>query len=426
MNSIEKKLWGAALFASMMGVTGMASAGAPLSQGEIVTYLKQSGVWGPGLNPTLLRIVPGAVAPLAPEDSQAIVTDEPSDYGNYYRGMSIAIASKRTVFATGWQGKIKEIDVTSETTSVFASGGFLDYPYGIAIEANGDLIVYDLPPFGSPELIRIDRVTKAQMIVAQGGHLNDHAATSKIAIGADGGIYFTKAAENTLVRVDPITGAQEVVVSGDPLFATAADLERSRKFPNEIVSVTGPSGAGPDWIRVERTDITASPATRQVVTSSQDINFLDTVDIALEWDDSVVAVTDNTGNILRIDPQGNVEPIELLVQPSWPVGVEVMQPECGDGIDNDLDGMVDIADTFCVSALDRNESPECSDGVDNDGDGLTDFGQDPQCLTPETDKEASGCANSISPISGPSTPFVLTLTLVGLWASRRRSEQLAL
>jgi hypothetical protein len=49
-------------------------------------------------------------------------------------------------------------------------------------------------------------------------------------------------------------------------------------------------------------------------------------------------------------------------------------PECGDGIDNDGDGHVDVdGDVGCPTATSDIESPECQDGVDNDGNLLVDF-----------------------------------------------------
>ncbi len=47
--------------------------------------------------------------------------------------------------------------------------------------------------------------------------------------------------------------------------------------------------------------------------------------------------------------------------------------ECGDGVDNDGDGAVDLADGGCNSALDTSEAMDCDDGLDNDGDGRIDF-----------------------------------------------------
>jgi hypothetical protein len=49
---------------------------------------------------------------------------------------------------------------------------------------------------------------------------------------------------------------------------------------------------------------------------------------------------------------------------------------CGDGVDNDGDGLVDDADPGCENTQDASERSalyECDDGVDNDGDGGTDY-----------------------------------------------------
>ena len=51
--------------------------------------------------------------------------------------------------------------------------------------------------------------------------------------------------------------------------------------------------------------------------------------------------------------------------------------DCVDGLDNDLDGSIDLADPGCTDAFDGSEkSPdlECDDGEDDDGDGRVDFG----------------------------------------------------
>lgn len=70
----------------------------------------------------------------------------------------------------------------------------------------------------------------------------------------------------------------------------------------------------------------------------------------------------------------------------------VNQPACSDGLDDDLDGLIDHpADPGCDSPTDASErSPalECDDGLDNDLDELIDHPADPQCLSPTTPFEA--------------------------------------
>jgi DNA-binding beta-propeller fold protein YncE len=51
---------------------------------------------------------------------------------------------------------------------------------------------------------------------------------------------------------------------------------------------------------------------------------------------------------------------------------------CSDGIDNDGDGVTDLADAGCRNVGWNIENPECNDGVNNDPDGLVDLA-DAQC-----------------------------------------------
>ena len=58
--------------------------------------------------------------------------------------------------------------------------------------------------------------------------------------------------------------------------------------------------------------------------------------------------------------------------------------QCGDGVDNDGDGVTDLADPGCSSVQDNNEgdgTTQCQDGRDNDGDGATDYPNDFSCAS---------------------------------------------
>jgi hypothetical protein len=95
-------------------------------------------------------------------------------------------------------------------------------------------------------------------------------------------------------------------------------------------------------------------------------------------------------------------------------------PACSDGLDDDLDGLVDHpADPGCDSPTDASErSPalECDDGIDNDLDGLIDHPADPQCGSPTSTSEVPSV-----PISGLLSVGVLagSLGLVGLRGASR-------
>jgi hypothetical protein len=71
-------------------------------------------------------------------------------------------------------------------------------------------------------------------------------------------------------------------------------------------------------------------------------------------------------------------------------------PACQDGIDNDLDGQLDTADSGCRDAEDHSEEPDCSDGINNDADGLVDYPEDPGCADPSSATEAPQCQDGIN------------------------------
>jgi subtilisin len=70
---------------------------------------------------------------------------------------------------------------------------------------------------------------------------------------------------------------------------------------------------------------------------------------------------------------------------------QALTPDCDDGIDDDGDGLLDLADPGCADASDDSErgSLPCDDGVDDDADGWADFPADP------------GCADALFPLEDP-------------------------
>lgn len=68
---------------------------------------------------------------------------------------------------------------------------------------------------------------------------------------------------------------------------------------------------------------------------------------------------------------------------------------CSDGIDNDDDGAVDLADVGCTGARDNDEAdlpqpPLCANGVDDDGDGAVDWPADDGCAARGDECEQAG------------------------------------
>lgn len=76
-------------------------------------------------------------------------------------------------------------------------------------------------------------------------------------------------------------------------------------------------------------------------------------------------------------------PVPVLSGGSCPDDSTPLVPEdtavlCGDGLDNDNDSLVDLADPDCAAFV--QPPPQCSDGLDNDNDTFTDAA-DPSCHT---------------------------------------------
>jgi hypothetical protein len=75
------------------------------------------------------------------------------------------------------------------------------------------------------------------------------------------------------------------------------------------------------------------------------------------------------------DAHVDAEAPDMMPQPAL--------PECGDGVDNDGDGRIDLADNGCTSSMDPRERGDavthCSNGLDDDADGRSDFPADPGC-----------------------------------------------
>ena len=160
--------------------------------------------------------------------------------------------------------------------------------------------------------------------------------------------YTTKVSANTrIVLRGSATGLLDVVIG---FWHEGLD---------NIVSVSGRSGGE---VILEHT----------FFTESQDVTFL-------FMDDG----TDETGtiNFAHIIESGTCSPYECASDM-----VEANTEKCDDGIDNDLDGLIDGLDPDCDTEPEI--IPEkCDDGIDNDLDGLID-GLDPDCDTEQEDCES--------------------------------------
>ena len=106
-----------------------------------------------------------------------------------------------------------------------AQGDLFRHPYDIAVAADGSLLVADMGAYATPSdrtpdgrIIRVDPVTGAQSLVASGNLLVDPAG---LALAPNGLIYVIEnvgtLGQPGVVSVDPATGAQSLVTQGGQL-----------------------------------------------------------------------------------------------------------------------------------------------------------------------------------------------------------------
>ena len=365
------------------------------------------------------------------------------------------------------------IRVDSETGVQAAVTSALGGTGGIVREASGQLLVADWGA-GSPAVMRVNPVTGASAVVSQGGFLT-FGSMFDLELGPSGEIYLIEVDVGEdypaqLIRIDPVSGAQEVVLEVDPtlnelsmglgvepdgsLLVALSDLtsfdlvridpdtgnqevvspEIDEEFPADIE--VEPSGTilfcdyGDPGNGIDSRLVRVDPATgsQTVLSTGGLLNRCSGIAVDASSSIWVSAGFPHTASgsaaILRVDPVTGAQTLVasggILDSPLFLVADGAVA--CGDGADNDGDGFVDTADPGCSSPADGSElsAIACDDGIDNDGDGFTDFDPDlgegdPQCVGPNDNREA--------PTKRCGLGFELVPALLALaWASRRRSR----
>ena len=112
--------------------------------------------------------------------------------------------------------KVIHVDLATGSYEVVSSGGNLTNPWGIAIDASGNLVVANRQNFfGDPStsntIIKIDPVTGEQSILSEDGLF---VTPQTLAIAVNGDIFVADPGLNAagrVFRVDPATGDQSIV-----------------------------------------------------------------------------------------------------------------------------------------------------------------------------------------------------------------------
>jgi len=120
-------------------------------------------------------------------------------------------------------GHVMGLDPKTSQTWMVASGGFLFNPVGIAVEADGHLVVTDMwDGKTGGAVIRIEPDSGKQTVLSKGGYL---IAPFGIAVGSGGAIYVAETTQGgSVIRIDPQTGQQHALFKGD-LLRSPHDIE---------------------------------------------------------------------------------------------------------------------------------------------------------------------------------------------------------
>jgi hypothetical protein len=121
----------------------------------------------------------------------------------------------------------------------------------------------------------------------------------------------------------------------------------------------------------------------------QDGAYLGSFEFTITWADGYTHFFDYDNDALGLGIQGQLfQKYEYFLANPRVAGplpadyYEFVRADCGNGLDDDGDGLTDApADTGCTGPDDFSELEACADGVDNDGDGLVDFAADPGCAS---------------------------------------------
>ena len=101
--------------------------------------------------------------------------------------------------------------------------------------------------------------------------------------------------------------------------------------------------------------------------------------------------------VVDTSQRGQVGPFRLTVE-------REPAPKCSNGVDDDGDDIIDLADSGCVDLDDTTEDdpaevPACANGLDDDGDGDVDYPADADCTAAGVEREGSLCATAFNIVS---------------------------
>jgi DNA-binding beta-propeller fold protein YncE len=222
-------------------------------------------------------------------------------------------------------GGVIRVDPATGAQTVVASGGFFLYPTGVALEADGHVLVAN-SGISRGSVLRIDPATGAQTVLASGGFV---VYPFGVAVEADGNILVADPSARAVIRVDPVTGAQSIV-SAETYFApTGIAVEAN----GQIVVADAGAPNGGSLVRVD-------PVTGARTTLSPAGPFSSPFGLAVDRDGSLVVayrgslVQNIFGAIVRVDSQSGAQ---------TPIAIDGLMEAPG-GVAIEANGQIVVAD----------------------------------------------------------------------------------
>lgn len=209
---------------------------------------------------------------------------------------------------------IIRIDPDTGSQTTISSGGLLLQPVGLAIAGNGDILVADMDTCcgpGTGNIVRVNPITGIQTLVSSGGDFVDPVG---IDIEANGSLLAADFNARKLFRIDPGTGSQTTLAAFFP------DGE-----PYDVV--VAPDGAILIVDHNARAVIKIDPVTGAPTTITSGGLFDQPVGIALENTGNILVADITLSSIIRVDPATGSQTIVAsgLTNP-WGIAVVPASP----------------------------------------------------------------------------------------------------
>ncbi|KOG35243.1 MULTISPECIES: hypothetical protein [Streptomyces] len=213
--------------------------------------------------------------------------------------------------------RLFRVDGSTKQT-VVSSEGSLVSPIAVAVEGDGNILVADLFSKGMGAVIRIDPVTGEQTVLSVGESRTDPLRPCGLCVEADGSIVIVEQAGPVpeppapqVVRIDPVSGARTVISSGGSL-RSPVDVVIDHHGNIVVVDANAFEGFAGGVIKVD-------PVSGRQTTVTSGGSFDTPAAIAVEADGTLL-VTDNKAltrepTVFRVDPATGDQRVLIMGPP---------------------------------------------------------------------------------------------------------------